>query len=235
MRIGLLIWLLTGVLLGCAAPSSPSQTAQPTLFPDPARQFRKPVANWQQVKSRNVVLQQHEYTCGAASLATILRYYYDDPISETEILQATLLKLSDKEREDREQNGLSMEDLARGASRLKYAAAVLEMDYEKLHKLPAPVIVRLVTEDFKHFVVYRGELDGWVFVADPIRGNVRMPRHEFIKLWDKKVLAVLKRGAKPRATHPLQISPDTPVTPQNMTARRSLFDTWPAPHSLTRP
>jgi predicted double-glycine peptidase len=197
-------------------------------FLGPQRQFTARVETWQSTKSRNVVLQQYEYTCGAASLATILRYYYDDPISEQRILQAALGGLNDKEAKDREENGLSMEDLSRGASKLKYSAAVLKTTYGKLNKLPIPVVVRLIKDDFKHFVVYRGELDGYVFVADPIRGNVRMPRQQFLEQWDGHLLAVVKPGQKPRTDHPLQVPEDQLVTPENLAARRSLFDQTPA-------
>lgn len=214
---------------GCLAPPTERSTVQPALFPAPDRQFRAPVATWRQVRSQNVVLQQQEYTCGAASLATVLKYFWQDDISEEKILEAALHNLDQKELEDREKNGLSMEDLSRGSSRLGYAAAVLEMEYDKLKKLPAPVVVRLLKDDFKHFVVFRGELDGRVFLADPIRGNVRIPVGEFHRQWDKKVLAVVKRGRTPPKTHPLQIPSDLLVTPERLAARRSLFEPPPVP------
>ncbi|MGC4005562.1 MAG: C39 family peptidase [Pirellulales bacterium] len=194
------------------------------VFPAPNREFRADTATWEQVKSRNVVMQKFEYTCGAASLATIFRYCYDDPIEETEILAAAFKNLTDKEVADREKNGLSMEDLSRGAAKFKYAAAVLELKYDKMRALPVPVVVRTIKDDFKHFVVFHGESDGYVYLADPIRGNVRMPHAEFLKRWDGKVLAVVKRGAKPPKTHPLQIPPDADPVPQAQTARRGLLE-----------
>ena len=33
----------------------------------------------------NVVVQEWDLSCGAAALATILNYQYDDPVSEREI------------------------------------------------------------------------------------------------------------------------------------------------------
>lgn len=215
--------ILAWTIFGCVTAAHGADAEPRGAYFPPDREFRKRVATWRQTTSRNVVLQEMEYTCGAASLATLLRYVYGDPASEREILKAAFDKLSPKEIEDREKNGLSMADLTRGATRLGYLAAVLEVKYDKLKSLPAPVIVRLVNDDFKHFVVYRGELDGIVFLADPIRGNVRMPRHEFLRQWDGNMLAVVKPGQRPPEQHALKISPETLVTPQNLAARRSLF------------
>ena len=85
------------------------------------------------------------------------------------------------------------------------------------------MIVRQVQKKFQHFVVFRGELDGRVFLADPLRGNVRMPRHQFLERWDGKILAVAKRGFRPPERHPLQVDEGGPTVPENLAARRSLF------------
>jgi predicted double-glycine peptidase len=217
-------WVLSLLLVASVAAQSPSDRS--SLYLSPSRQFSVPVTPWITIRGENVVMQQHEYSCGAASMATVLKYYYGDNVSETEILKAALGKLSAKELEDREANGLSMEDLSRGASVLGYPAAVLEVTYDKLRALPAPVIVRQVDAEFKHFVVFRGALDGRVFVADPLRGNVRLSQSKFLKAWDGKILAIAKQGMKPRQSHPLQIRTNWPVTPEEQSARRSLF---PAP------
>jgi predicted double-glycine peptidase len=216
------------VIAACTL-AAPLFADEPAMFPDPYRQFRKPVATWRQVQSRNVVMQDREYTCGAASLATILVYCYGKQITEDQILKAALGKLTPAELTDREENGLSLEDLARGASQLGFSAAALELGPEKLAELPVPVIVRMVRDEFEHFVVYRGELDGRVFLADPLRGNVRMSQARFRDEWDGKVLAVIERGRKPPEHHALSVPRDQPVTPERQAARRSLFELPPRP------
>jgi predicted double-glycine peptidase len=177
------------------------------------------------LKSRNVVMQEHEYTCGAASLATLLKYCFDEHITEAIVLEAALQKLSKKDIEDRQKNGLSMEDLANGASRLHYAAAVLELKYEKLQSLKFPVIVRLQHDDFKHFVIFRGQRGDRVFLADPLRGNIRAPVNRFCTDWDGKILAVVARGRKPSADTALALPPDQLVTPENEAAHQAITGT----------
>ena len=38
--------------------------------------------SWISIKNKNLVRQQHDYSCGSASLSTILTYYYNQNISE---------------------------------------------------------------------------------------------------------------------------------------------------------
>ena len=76
-------------------------------------------------------------TRAAASLATVLKYYFGEDVAEERILVAALGDLDAEQLLDRHENGLSMEDLRRGASALGYPAAVLEVSYEKLVGLPA--------------------------------------------------------------------------------------------------
>jgi len=210
-------------LIFAATPAAGEPIRQSATFIGPNYEYSKPVASWKTLKQRNVVMQQKEYTCGAASLATLLKFCFDDSISEEIVLEAALGKLSAKELEDRQKNGLSMEDLANAASKLNFAAAVLEMKYDKLRTLKIPVIVRLQHDDFKHFVVFRGELGTQVFLADPLRGNIRHPIERFCSDWDGKVLAVVSHGQKPPPNTTLAIPECQLVTPENEAARQAII------------
>ena len=68
----------------------------------------------------------------------------------------------------------------------------------------------IVVDDFDHFVVYRGTDGYYVYLADPIRGNVRTPIPEFLKQWQKNLaLVVVKRGEATKVkTSPLMVQPD---------------------------
>ena len=57
------------------------------------------------------------------------------------------------------------------------------------------MIVGISVKGFDHFVVYRGTDGYYVYVADPIRGNIRIPGYEFARQWQKNmVLAVATKG-----------------------------------------
>ncbi len=68
------------------------------------------------------------------------------------------------------------------------------------------MIVGISPEGHDHFVVYRGTNLEWVYVADPIRGNIRMPIGEFRKQWQENaVLAIHKPGHKVKQSSPLSL------------------------------
>ena len=59
------------------------------------------VESWQDLQSKNVVMQQRDYSCGAAALATILRYGWGEDVDEADTLRALNQLLSPAEIEDR--------------------------------------------------------------------------------------------------------------------------------------
>ncbi|MWV62386.1 hypothetical protein DCO58_04495 [Helicobacter saguini] len=46
--------------------------------------------SWSEIRNDNLTRQQFDYSCGSASLSTILTYYYNVEISEKEILESVL-------------------------------------------------------------------------------------------------------------------------------------------------
>lgn len=50
----------------------------------------KPVKNYKQIKRRNIISQSLDYSCGPASLATLLTYYFGDIVREKEIIKYLL-------------------------------------------------------------------------------------------------------------------------------------------------
>jgi uncharacterized protein len=68
-----------------------------------------------ELRDMNVVKQQQDYSCGAAALATLLRYYFGDATSETEILNLLEGSLSPAEKEEKSKRGFTLLDLKRVA------------------------------------------------------------------------------------------------------------------------
>jgi predicted double-glycine peptidase len=186
-------------------PQGPPPVTPPVR--DPEHTFQLRVRDWLELKRRNIVMQRRDYSCGAAALATVGRYYWGDNVDEDLFLRALDSILTDEEIVDRIQNGLAMSDLRRAAVDVGYQAVVGKITYEQLLEVKVPVIVGISPEGHDHFVVFRGTDGMWVYVADPIRGNVRMPIQEFTKQWQENaVLAVHKAGAKVKTTSPLHVS-----------------------------
>ena len=196
-----------------AAPEAKSKPEEKAALAPPIRdqehRFHRHVKSWRQLKRENVVMQQRDYSCGAAALATLVRYHWGDDSTEIQFLVDVVRMLSAEEMKERIENGLSLTDLRRLAVRAGYLATIGRLKFEKLRESKVPLIVGITVNEFDHFVVYRGTDDQYVYLADPARGNVRTPVAEFLKQWQKNaVLVVVKRGADPEKKSPLLVSPE---------------------------
>lgn len=144
-----------------------------------------------EIQRQNVVLQQRDYSCGAAALATLLRYYWGHDVTESMVLTAIETRLDDEALAERAKEGLTFADVETAAVDLGYQATAAEVTYDKLTGSKVPVIVVVNLGGTNHFVVYRGSADGNVFLADPIRGNVRLSAGEFVRSWQRNAILVV--------------------------------------------
>jgi predicted double-glycine peptidase len=116
-----------------------------------------------------------------------------------------------------------MTDLRRTAVDKGYPAVMGKRTFEQLKEVKVPVILRIKHDGHEHFVVWKGLRGEWVYLADPIRGNVRTPLRQFKKEWtDEVILVVVKRGAKPPAKHALTVVPPVLEDPELQPVRRYL-------------
>ena len=197
--------LIACVLLG-AAKSSPAQVHGPAPIRDSDFRFQKRVNNWIALRQRNIVMQQRDYSCGAAALATIARYYWQDDVTEDTFMQALLEMLTAEEVRDRVENGLAISDLRRVAVKKGYFSTIGTLPWNELVKTKVPLIIPIKTREHDHFVVYRGSDLDRVYLADPIRGNIRVPIPRFLGEWQKNAILVMaKPDAQPRGIAPLLV------------------------------
>ncbi len=212
--------LLIMAIGGCASIAEVDYDMPATTLVGPNR-FRKQTDDWQLQRERNVVMQDLDYSCGAAALATLFQYYWQDDIYEDEIIVAIFDILAAEEIADREENGLSMTDLKNAATEFDYFAAMRRVELQELFELKVPVIVRLVIDDYEHFVVFRGIVGDRVFLADPSRGNVRLSLNEFAKQWNNVLLVVADPSGQIPESTPLSVDPGWVI--QNETLRPGRF------------
>jgi uncharacterized protein len=165
--------------------------------------------SWKDIRDRNVIKQNRDYSCGAASLCTLLQYYWGDKVGEQKVLDTVDAMLKPEERKERIKNGLSLTDLRRVSVKLGYLSSIGTLSFEQLSKSKIPVIVPLTIGKFNHFVVFRGSDDLYAYLADPARGNVRTRIAEFEKQWQKNaILVVAKKDQDLRENAPLSLRPE---------------------------
>ena len=141
---------------------------------------------------RTTVRQQHDYSCGAAALATLLTYHYRDPITEDKIF-SEMWENGDRDKIRRE--GFSLLDIKQYLEANDYSADGYEASLDKLVEVGIPAIVLIRENGYNHFVVVKGIRNGQVAVGDPSAGAKIFPRDEFEKMRVNRILFVIN-GAR---------------------------------------
>jgi predicted double-glycine peptidase len=183
---------------------------------------KKEVLSYREIGRQNLVTQGLDYSCGAAALATIAKYFWGDDVGELDFIKIALQILTPEEFRDRQKNGLTLEDLKNVALKANYFSTVGRLKFNQLRESKVPLIVGMDIEGYKHFVVVRGTDDDYVYLADSIRGNLRIRHSEFKKQWQKNlVLVVAKRTVKPPENSLLSVQPQEKEPRQLQAIRRS--------------
>ena len=142
---------------------------------------RRPVRSLLEIRQHRVIVQKWDISCGAAALATVLTYGFDDPVSERSVA-AGMLRHTVAERVNR-RGGFSFLDLKRFAENRGYVArAYRGLTTEHLVELPN-TIVPIRTKGYDHFVVVRRIGGNQVDLADPAFGNRTMTLSSFRDTW----------------------------------------------------
>ena len=135
----------------------------------------QPVVNtWKALRDFRIVKQQLDYSCGAASMATILNEFYGMSVTEEDVL--TRMGATDRS---------SFQQLADVAPSYGVRAGGLILSFDDLRQLKIPAIAYVQYRGEDHFTVIRGiRRDGVVHVADPSWGNRQLTAHQFRRMWE---------------------------------------------------
>ena len=135
-----------------------------------------PVKSWKALRDDRVIKQDLDYSCGAASLATILHEFYGVEVTEKAIL--------DRMEKD---GAASFADLAQVADEYGFRAQGVALSFNKLRTLKIPAIAYLKYRGDDHFSVIRGiGIDGRVWLGDPSLGNRQFSAAQFRKMWETR-------------------------------------------------
>ena len=193
-------WLVALIVTGCG--TTPLLTNGGHLISTSDQR----VQSWSELNKINVVMQQFDYSCGAASLATIMRYYFDDDVTEQSLMDDINSIFSDQELNVIEESGLSFLELEKIAESKGYQSASVRLSVAALKELQGPVLVFVEPNGYKHFAILRGLVEDRVFLADPSRGNIRLSLQEFLKEWSGNTFVLGKDGFGLPQDHKLAIN-----------------------------
>jgi len=170
MRLGEAWWALLCFFAVCSATAHAG-----ILLSTPSAAGELPIRTWKQQRDASIVKQEFDYSCGAASLATVLQFFYGAKIGEEDLLTAM-----------GKEEAASFADMARVLPHFGFKAVGVAMSVEQLSQLKIPVLLHLRFRGQEHFSVLRGIGNGAVWLADPSWGNRRLAIGRFREMWESE-------------------------------------------------
>ncbi len=146
------------------------------------------VTSLSEIKDRNLVKQDYDYSCGSAALSTILNYYLGENFTERQVIQG-LMEYGNKEKIT-ERRAFSLLDMKKFVDKIGYKGAGYKADINDLLELDHPCIIPIEFFGYRHFTVFKGVYDRHIFLADPFRGNTSYTLSEFKNMWYENVIFI---------------------------------------------
>lgn len=192
--LGGLAWLALGTIEALAQQAVP--------VPNYSNLAAVPVQSLEAMRFEGVVRQQHDLSCGAAAVATLLKHYYGDPVSEEELIDdAIRVGNAEKIR----QEGFSMLELKRVGERRGYVVEAYRiLNVEALRNVDVPLVTLVATRGYEHFVVLKAIVGDRVHLADPAHGNRTLSVDQFKAEWKEVIMAFLSPTHQGREDFRLQ-------------------------------
>lgn len=138
-----------------------------------------------EMRHKNIVMQEFDLSCGAATLTMLLNHQHDDPVTEKEVATSMIGREAylDNPNLIQARHGFSLLDLKVYVDKRGYEG----VGFGKLDLLDlqsrAPIMVPINTHGYNHFVIFRGMSGNRVLLADPAWGNHTMLVDTFTKAW----------------------------------------------------
>ena len=162
-----------------------------------------PIQSWKTLRDARVVKQDLDYSCSAASLATLLNEFYGQNVTEEALLKAM----------DKGDLRASFEDMQRALPQFGFKAQGFAATYEQLTKLKMPIVVYLKFRKNDHFSVLRGINNNTVWLADPSLGNRTYSKAQFLEMWETRTDKQDNANLKGKILAVLPIKPE--ITTKN--------------------
>ena len=180
MKLHRALVLSVAVSIGCHVPGQAQEARRP---PDDRVLLRTHSAaisirarSWKSLRDARLVKQDKDFSCGAASLATLLNEFYGQSITEETLLRAM----------DKGNLRASFDDMQRALPQFGFRAVGYAASFEQLTRLRMPVVVYLKHRKDDHFSVVRGIDDDTVWLADSALGNRTYSREQFLEMWQTR-------------------------------------------------
>lgn len=135
--------------------------------------------------------QQYDFSCGSATLASLLSFHYNDRVSELTVFQ-DMYQHGNQERI--RLHGFSMLDMKHYLARRGYQSNGFKLSLNQLADIKRPGITIINSNGYMHFVVVKAQRDNEIVVGDPAMGLKIMPREEFEAMWEGRIFFLIQNN-----------------------------------------
>jgi len=145
----------------------------------------EPVRSLLEVRHHDVIIQNWDLSCGAAALATLLKYEWGNPVTEKQVAQGLMARKEYIQQPNlvRIREGFSLLDLKRYVEEHGFKGQGFgQLEFNDLIEY-APIMVPVDALGYNHFVIFRGVMGNRVLLADPAWGNRTMTIDKFKRMW----------------------------------------------------
>jgi hypothetical protein len=161
--------------------SAPAHAGTVMVFGASGGDFSVKVISQKEARFKTTLKQQYDFSCGSATLATLLTFHYQESISEEEIFKA----MYDAGDQDKiKKYGFSLLDIKNYLKERGYQSDGFRISLDKLKGVGIPAIALINHKGYKHFVVVKGVTATEILLGDPSNGVRRMPRPQFESMWN---------------------------------------------------
>lgn len=154
------------------------------------RAFSLKVSSYKAQRFGSVVPQKYDFSCGSAALATLLKFHYETPVDEQEVLDA-MYQAGDQQKI--KSQGFSLLDMKQYLKTRGYLADGYQLDLQKIKNAGVPGIVLINAKGYRHFVVLKGVSPTHVLLGDPARGIRKLTHGEFEGMWNRIFFVIRNR------------------------------------------
>lgn len=185
MRYRLMFLSLVACMATLPAASGAEQAYLPSIG---GGDVIMPVTSIRQARLAGTLLQQYDYSCGSAAVATLLTHQYGYPMSESTVFEY-MYQHGDQAKIQRE--GFSLLDMKRFLQARGFEADGFEQTLDKLAEARLPAIALVNDNGYLHFVVIKGLRGDRMLIGDPAIGTRAMARQKFESIWKGGLLFVI--------------------------------------------
>lgn len=160
--------------------------------------FSVKVSSIVEQRFKTIYKQKYDFSCGSATLASLLSFHYDDEVIELNVFK-DMYEHGDQDKIKHQ--GFSLLDMKHYLSRRGYRSNGFKINLEQLVQAQVPAITIINNNGYMHFVIIKGSNGNEVLVGDPAVGLKSIKINNFMEMWKNRILFVIQDKQQIAANH----------------------------------